>query len=92
MMSAELDPAVAAVRHLWVQYGDYGLGFGTMLIHLCTTKARQLGYRQIIAPGRASPYGLTIYGKHDWKLEDATPRRMFGQDIIWQTWSRRLRR
>jgi DNA-binding MarR family transcriptional regulator/GNAT superfamily N-acetyltransferase len=85
------NATTARLRLLLVEPWARGLGIGARLVEEVLTFARAAGYtavtlwtNDVLADARR------IYQRAGFTLDDETPHRSFGQDLVGQNWSRRL--
>ena len=85
------DAETARLRLLHVEPDTRGRGVGTLLVDTCLDYARDRGYRRmvlwtvsVLAPARR------IYQRAGFALRSEEPARMFGRDLVGQTWARDL--
>jgi GNAT superfamily N-acetyltransferase len=85
------DAETARLRLLHVEPGARGHGVGTLLVDTCLDYARDRGYRRmvlwtvsVLAPARR------VYQRAGFALRSEEPARIFGRDLVGQTWAREL--
>jgi DNA-binding MarR family transcriptional regulator/GNAT superfamily N-acetyltransferase len=85
------DEQTAQLRLLLVDPAARGLGIGARLVDECLSFARKAGYRRIMLWTNDVLAGARrIYQRVGFTLDEESPHRAFGQDLVQQIWSRDL--
>ena len=85
------NATTARLRLLLVEPWARGLGIGARLVEEVLTFARAAGYTAItLWTNDVLADARRIYQRAGFTLDDETPHRSFGQDLVGQNWSRRL--
>jgi DNA-binding MarR family transcriptional regulator/ribosomal protein S18 acetylase RimI-like enzyme len=85
------DDETAKLRLLLVEPSARGLGIGARLVEECLLFARRAGYRQIALWTVAElASARRIYQAAGFTLAQERPERLFGRDVVGQTWLRTL--
>jgi GNAT superfamily N-acetyltransferase len=83
--------ALAQLRLLFVDRRARGLGIGRRLVEECVIFARNAGYRKItLGTNDIATTARHLYEKAGFQLVDSKPRRVFGRDMMDETWEREL--
>ena len=88
-----VDDRTAKLRLLLVEPSARGLGIGARLVDECLRFARRVGYERVVlwtVGGLAA--SRHIYEKVGFRIEESTPRHLFGRDVEAQTWALDLTR
>jgi DNA-binding MarR family transcriptional regulator/N-acetylglutamate synthase-like GNAT family acetyltransferase len=82
---------VAKLRMLLVEPKARGLGIGKRLVDECTRFARQAGYKKITLWTQSMLTAARgIYKNGGYELVASEPNRLFGHDLVSETWELRL--
>jgi GNAT superfamily N-acetyltransferase len=82
------DPTTAKLRLLYVDASARGLGLGGRLVEACVTRARQCGYRRLeLWTCDLLVSARRLYEAAGFQLDRSEPRRLFGHDLVTQTWA-----
>ncbi|MBO0868777.1 MAG: MarR family transcriptional regulator [Micromonosporaceae bacterium] len=85
------DEQTAQLRLLLVDPAARGLGIGARLVDECLDFARTVGYRRIMLWTNDVLAGARrIYQRAGFALDEQSPHRAFGKDLVQQIWSRDL--
>lgn len=83
--------AVAKLRLLLVEPRVRGLGIGKLLVDACLSFARQAGYRKVtLWTDSLLVAARHIYETAGFQLMEEFPERIFGHDLVGQTWELEL--
>lgn len=82
---------VAKLRMLIVEPKARGLGIGKRLVDECTRFARQAGYKKITLWTQSTLRAARgIYKNAGYELVNSQPNRLFGHDLVSETWELKL--
>jgi DNA-binding MarR family transcriptional regulator/GNAT superfamily N-acetyltransferase len=82
---------VAKLRLLLVEPHARGFGIGRRLVEECIQFAREAGYRKIILWTQSILYAArNIYRNAGFKVTKEEPQRVFGADLVSETWELEL--
>ncbi len=91
MLCVRLDDTTAKLRLLLVEPSARGLGIGARLVEECLRFAERAGYRSITLWTVAGlDSARRVYERAGFTLREERPDRLFGRDVIGQTWQRPL--
>ena len=83
---------VAKLRMLYVEPSARGVGLGRRLVHECTLFAKHAGYHTItLWTNSVLVSARKIYEAEGYRLMDEHAHRIFGHDLVSQTWELSLR-
>jgi len=86
-----LNATTAKLRLFYLSPRLRGQGAGKVLLRTCCAFARDVGYDQMTLWTHESHRAAGhLYKTHGFDLVDARPVHSFGQDLIEQTWTKRL--
>lgn len=82
------EPGAAKLRLLYVEPEARGTGVGGLLVSTCVERARSIGYKRLdLWTSDVLSGARRIYQRAGFQLTQETPKRMFGQNLLSQTWS-----
>lgn len=85
------DDETARLRWLLVEPAARGAGIGARLVDECLRFARRAGYRRItLWTYDVLVDARRLYERAGFALDEQTPERAFGHDLVQQNWSRDL--
>ncbi|PRY38117.1 bifunctional helix-turn-helix transcriptional regulator/GNAT family N-acetyltransferase [Umezawaea tangerina] len=91
VLCVRLDDTTAKLRLLLVEPSARGLGIGARLVEECLRFAERAGYRSITLWTVAGlDSARRVYERAGFTLREERPDRLFGRDVIGQTWQRPL--
>jgi DNA-binding MarR family transcriptional regulator/GNAT superfamily N-acetyltransferase len=83
---------VAKLRMLYVEPSARGAGLGARLVHECTLFAKHAGYHAItLWTNSVLVSARKLYEAEGYQLMDEQAHRIFGHDLVSQTWELSLR-
>jgi DNA-binding MarR family transcriptional regulator/GNAT superfamily N-acetyltransferase len=85
------DDQTAQLRLLLIDPATRGMGIGTRLVEECLRFARRAGYRRIVLwTNDVLVDARRVYERAGFQLDEQSPHRSFGADLVGQHWSREL--
>ena len=82
---------IAKLRLLYVEPEERGAGLGSLLVEECERFAREAGYRRVrLWTNSILLAARAIYERGGYRLLASEPHRSFGQDLVGETWEKRL--